>query len=114
VPFIRLKNASLADMTIDVGQVMWDKRTHPRTNIIARAEATWVDFAGTPRAAIAMLEETSPIGACVRLKEPIRVGSKVTIKWRREQFSGTVKHVKKEKSDYIVGIHRDAERATGR
>ena len=93
---------------------MRDKRAHHRNNILARAEATWVDSAGTPRAAEAMLEETSPIGACVRLKEPIRIGSKVTVKWRREQFSGTVKHVKKDKSDYLVGIHRDAEGAIGR
>ncbi len=88
-----------------------DRRTHPRTNIMARAEALWVDSDGTPRVASGMLEETSPLGACLRLQEPIRVGSRVTVKWRREQFSGTVRHFKKAESDYILGIQRDTAMA---
>lgn len=87
--------------------LMGDDRIERRTVIMARAEATWVDPGGTPRVAPAMLEETSPGGACVRVKEPISVGSKVTVKWRREQFSGTVRHCGKEASDYLVGIQRD-------
>jgi hypothetical protein len=74
---------------------------------MARAEAFWVDLAGTAHMAPGMLEETSPFGACLRLQEPIRVGAKVTVKWRREQFSGIVKHRKKERDDYILGIQRN-------
>jgi hypothetical protein len=44
----------------------------------------------------------------LRLSEPIKVGSKVTVKWQREQFSGTVRHCKRQESDYILGIQRDA------
>jgi hypothetical protein len=86
---------------------LMEKRIDKRTAIMARAEAFWVDLSGRPHVAPGMLEETSAFGACVRLQEPIRVGSKVTVKWRREQFSGTVKHRKKERSDYILGIQRD-------
>ena len=89
---------------------MGDKRMGNRTNIMARAEAMWVDSAGNPHVAPVMLEETSPLGACVRMQEPIRVGSKITVKWQREQFSGTVRHFKRDESDYIVGIARDAAR----
>jgi hypothetical protein len=85
-----------------------DRRRDPRTIIMARAEALWVDSAGMPHAAPGMLEETSPGGACMRLKEPVSVGSKITITWRREQFSGTVRHIKNEEFDFIVGIQRDA------
>jgi hypothetical protein len=74
---------------------------------MARAEVTWVDSEGTPHVSVGMLEETSPFGACMRLPEPIRVGSGVTVKWRREQFSGTVRHIKKGEPDFIVGIQRD-------
>ena len=87
--------------------LMGDKRLVNRTNILARAEASWLDSRGTPHVAEAMLEETSPHGACLRLKEPIRVGSKITVKWMREQFSGMVRHSKREDSDYILGIQRD-------
>jgi hypothetical protein len=89
---------------------MGDQRTHHRTNILARAEAIWADSVGTLHVAPAMLEDTSPGGACLRLKEPIRVGSKVRIKWHRGQFCGIVRHVKRQDSDYIVGVERD-ERA---
>jgi hypothetical protein len=89
--------------------LMGDKRLVHRTNILARAEVAWFDLRGTPHGAVAMLEETSPHGACLRLSEPIRVGSKVTVKWMREQFSGTVRHSKRDESDYIVGIQRDVE-----
>jgi hypothetical protein len=86
---------------------MGDNRIHNRTNVMARAQALWVDAAGTLREAPAMLEDTSPGGASMRLKESIRVGAKVRIKWRRGQFLGVVRHVKRQESDYIVGIERD-------
>jgi hypothetical protein len=86
---------------------MGDNRIHNRTNVMARAQALWVDSEGTLREAPAILEDTSPGGASMRLKESIRVGSKVRIKWRRGQFLGIVRHVKRQESDYIVGIERD-------
>jgi hypothetical protein len=86
---------------------MGDQRMHYRTNIMARAEALWVDSAGTLRIAPAMLEDTSPSGACMRVKEQIRVGSNVRVRWRRGEFLGVVRHVKRQQSEYIVGIERD-------
>jgi hypothetical protein len=62
----------------------------------------------------AMLEETSFFGASLRLQEPIGVGVKITVKWRREQFSGFVKHVRKERADYILGIERETSRKPNR
>jgi hypothetical protein len=88
--------------------LMGDKRLGWRTNIMARAEATWLDSEGTPHLAAAMLEEISPFGTCVRMQEPIRVGSKISIKWRREQFTGTVRHFKRQESGFVVGIQRDS------
>src|SRR5271170_6395194 len=79
-----LQNRTVTDMAF-----VSDRRMDPRTIIMARAEAVWVDSEGTPHMAAGMLEDTSPGGACVRLKEPIMVGSKIAVKWRREQISGT-------------------------
>jgi len=73
---------------------------------MARAEATWVDSAGTACRIQGMLEDKSLRGACVRFKEPIGVGSSVTIKWHREEFVGIVKYCRKVASDYVVGIER--------
>jgi hypothetical protein len=93
---------------------MRDQRKEHRVNILARAEVLWVDSAGISRAVQATLEDTSRNGACLRTKEPIGVGSKITIKWRREEFTGTVRHSQKVASDYILGIRRDTEKLVWR
>ena len=92
---------------------MGNQRMHQRTSIVARVEVLWVDSAGAQHTAAAMLEDRSLGGVCVRLSESIGVGSKVTIKWHREHFIGTVKHCKSVAYDYLVGIERDAANDAG-
>jgi hypothetical protein len=67
------------------------------------------DEDGTPRVAPATLEDTSHRGMSVRIKNAIRVGSQVTVKWGSEQDSGIVTNCRGEKADYVLGI----QRATG-
>ena len=74
---------------------------------MARAEAQWEDPNGTARVELAMLEDISRNGAGVRLRQPIRVGSKLSIKWHKEQLSGTVRHCQREGLEYVLGIQRD-------
>jgi hypothetical protein len=74
---------------------------------MARAEAQWEDPTGTSRVALAMLEDISQGGAGVRLRQPINVGSKLSIKWHKEQFSGTVRHCHRDGMDYVLGVQRD-------
>jgi hypothetical protein len=74
---------------------------------MARAEAQWEDPTGTLRVALAMLEDISQGGAGVRLRQPINVGSKLRIKWHKEQFSGTVRHCRRDGTDYVLGVQRD-------
>ena len=75
---------------------------------MARAEAQWEDPSGTACVALAMLEDISRGGAGVRLRQPISVGSKLSIKWHKEEFSGTVRHCHREGMEYVLGIQRDA------
>jgi hypothetical protein len=42
----------------------------------------------------------------VRMKNAIRVGSHVTVKWGSEQDSGTVTNCRREKADFVLGIQR--------
>jgi hypothetical protein len=80
---------------------------------MARAEAQWDDPNGTARVALAMLEDISHGGAGVRLRQPISVGSKLRIKWHKEQFSGTVRHCHREGMEYVLGIQRDTPASEG-
>jgi hypothetical protein len=75
---------------------------------MARVDVLWGDEDGTPHVAPATLEDTSHRGMSMRMKNAIRVGSHVTVKWGSEQDSGTVTNCRKEKAEYVLGIQRDA------
>jgi hypothetical protein len=89
---------------------MSEKRAELRTPLMARVDVLWTDEGGTPRVAPATLEDKSDSGASVRLKNPIRVGSQISVKWGSEQASGTVTNCRREKGDYIIGVKREAWR----
>ena len=75
---------------------------------MARAEAQWEDSTGTSCTAHAMLEDISHGGAGIRLRQPISLGAKLNIKWHKEQFSGIVRHCRREGMEYVLGVQRDA------
>jgi hypothetical protein len=91
---------------------MQEKRKEPRVAVMTRVEAMWEDETGAPRVAPATIEDRSPSGASIRINTPISVGSKVTIKGHREQFTGVVVNSRNDKSEYFLGIKRDAAAKT--
>jgi hypothetical protein len=78
-----------------------------RMPVMTLVEASWEDQSGASQTAAARMEDRSAGGACIRIKAPIGVGSKVRIQWRFEQFSGTAKYCRGEGREYVVGIQRD-------
>jgi hypothetical protein len=86
---------------------MVELRKEPRSPVMTRVEALWEDETQTARVAPAIIEDKSPGGVCIRISSPISVGSKLTIKSRREQFSGTVANSRRDKTEYILGVQRD-------
>jgi len=79
----------------------------PRTVLWAVAEVLWEDAGGASRRAPATMEDTSLSGACVRVKQPFNIGSRLTIKWCREQFSGVAKNCRKDGKDFLLGVRRE-------
>ena len=72
----------------------------------AVAEVSWEDQTGKPNHESATLEDTSASGACVRLKSPVHVGSFVTIKWHREQFSAVARNCRADGKEFLLGVRR--------
>jgi hypothetical protein len=91
-----------------------EKRVKFRIPLMARVEVMWGDEDGTPRVEPGKLEDTSHGGMSVRIKTEIRIGSHVTVKWGSEQNSGTVTNSRRERSDYIIGVKRDAADGDGK
>jgi hypothetical protein len=82
-------------------------RKEPRVAVMTRVQAMWEDETGTPHVAPATIEDRSPSGASLRINTPISVGSKLTIKGHREQFTGVVVNSRTDKTEYFLGIKRD-------
>src|SRR5579862_1424393 len=85
------------------------RNVEPRTVMWAVAEVFWEDPTGVKRAA-ATLEDTSPSGACLRVNTPITVGSELTVKWHREQFSATARNCRRDGTEFLWGVRRGASR----
>jgi PilZ domain len=88
---------------------MSEKRIEFRIPLMARVDVLLGDEDGTPRVGPATLEDTSHGGMSVRMKNAIRVGSHITIKWGSEQVSGAVTNCRREKNEYVLGVKRDAD-----
>jgi hypothetical protein len=75
----------------------------------AVAEISWEDASGQHCQASAVLEDRSNSGACVRLTRPVAVGSVVTIRWQREQFSAVARNCRRDGREFVIGVRREAE-----
>lgn len=73
----------------------------------AIAEVCLNDQTGEGRKIPAIIEDISPSGSCVRIRVPLAVGSKLTIKWQRDQFPGIVRNCRGDRADFLLGIQRD-------
>ena len=87
---------------------MKERRKEIRNPVMTRVEVLWEDETKTPRVAPAIIEDRSRSGVCIRISVPISVGSKLTIKWQREQFSGVVANSRCDRKGYILGIMIDS------
>jgi hypothetical protein len=57
----------------------------------------------------ATLEDKSHSGLSVRLKQPIPIGTHVTVKRGSEQISGAVAYSRLDRGNYVIGVKRDAD-----
>src|ERR1700690_2207245 len=83
----------------------------PRTPMMAVAEDCWENESGASYFAPARIEDTSPFGVCIRIETPIEVGSKLTIRWQREQFSGVARNCRSDGVAFLMGVQRDEARS---
>jgi hypothetical protein len=79
----------------------------PRKAMMAVAKVSWEDCDETVHTAPAKIEDTSPSGACFRLKVPIEAGTRIHVSWCRDDFSGTAKWCRADEGEYVVGMRRD-------
>ena len=85
-----------------------DRRTiEPRRVMWAVAEVSWNDPSGHPLRSRATIVDLSTSGACIRLKDPIRIGCRLTIRWHREQFSAIARNCRSDGMDFLLGVRRD-------
>jgi hypothetical protein len=79
----------------------------PRSMMWALAEVSWADASGVANHARATIEDISASGACLRVKSPIQVGARLTVKWHREQFAAVARNCRSDGMDFLLGVRRD-------
>lgn len=72
-----------------------------------RIAVSWEDETGGVRQQDGRVEDRSPSGAGVFVNKAIPAGTKVKIKERREERSGTVRYCRAEEIGYFIGIKFD-------
>lgn len=82
----------------------------PRIVMWAVAEVCWEDDTGKPARVRGTLEDTSRSGACIRVKAPITVGSRLTVKWHREQFAAVARNCRSDGREFLLGVLREPSR----
>src|SRR5581483_12101543 len=79
----------------------------PRKAVMIVALASWQDPSGVLQTVPARIEDRSLGGACLRLKKPVVVGSKLKVETHRERFFGVSKYCRNEGLEFVVGVQRD-------
>ncbi len=82
-------------------------KIEPRRLMWAVAEVSWADHEGKPIRSRATIVDISTSGACIRLRDHIGIGERLTIKWHREQFSAISRNCRSDGADYLLGVRRD-------
>ena len=75
--------------------------------MMAVVEVSWEDQFGTRHTSSAKLEDTSPSGACLRVKVPVTIGSTMKVNSFRERFSGSARYCRSDHRDFVVGVQKD-------
>ena len=79
----------------------------PRTVLWAAAEILWQDATGMSFRVPGTLEDTSISGACIRVQRPFTIGSHITIRWHREQFSAVARNCRRDGHGFLLGVRRE-------
>jgi hypothetical protein len=82
-----------------------------RRRIWAGAEISWEDPTGTPYHAPATMKDTSASGACLQVGAPIGIGSRLTVKWHKEQFGATARNCRRDGQEFLLGVGREKDEA---
>ncbi len=85
---------------------MNESSCEPRRAMWAVAEVSWVDPAGVARTSPGTIEDTSPSGACIRVRDAIALGAKVSVRWHREQFEAVAKNCRPDGYEFLLGVRR--------
>lgn len=81
-----------------------DRRYDLRAPLADTISLSWTDRAGQKQHSPADLADISRSGASVRLKQPVKVGTILSLDYQDQQYAGKVTYCKSETSGFVLGI----------
>ena len=88
----------------DMGSMENERRTEGRMLCADMLEIRWKDRAGKHRKATALLEDISPLGACLQLEAPLPLGVEIGWDSPKQFFAGFVRYCVYREIGYFVGV----------
>lgn len=86
---------------------MIGRRRIPRNLCAQILKIVWQDGSGCRRKGVAILEDISPEGACLKLEEQIAPGTPISILVPGGRYHGRVKHCDNQLTGYFAGVQFD-------
>ncbi|MGA8272967.1 MAG: hypothetical protein WB919_15500 [Candidatus Sulfotelmatobacter sp.] len=78
-----------------------------RSAVMTLVEVSWEEESEGLKKIPGRMEDKSLSGACIRVKTPIAVGTRLNVRWQFEQFSAITKYCRRDGLEFVVGVQRD-------
>jgi len=69
----------------------------------------WTDDVGQPRKCTGLLEDISPLGACLQLDDPLLLGTLLDLEYHKGYLKGSVSYCCFSEIGYWVGVRFEAD-----
>lgn len=86
---------------------MHDRRFEPRFQMDEPAELHWTDPNGASQQCTGFVRDYSRSGVCIETERAVRVETKVQLRIRDQQLSGSVKSCRRSAGGLILGLELD-------
>jgi hypothetical protein len=86
---------------------MKQRRRDDRNMCADLLQVRWTDDKGRNRAEVAVLEDISTTGVCLKLEHPVREQTEVSLHYPNGKYAGKVKYCKLLRTEFLIGIAFD-------
>lgn len=82
-------------------------RIEPRESIMYRVGISWEDVNGGEKNHEGMLEDKSPSGAGIFVRDAIAAGTRIKVREKNNERAGVVRYCRPDQTGFFIGVKYD-------